>query len=264
MLLILLPIYKYKMRSWITLVEKYSEPNSFLLRHLRDDQFDYHQHWYEICQWAEETDNISEFGEDMSREDLEDSDPSIFNILPEELQSEAAEWVIDYLNTHDPANLPSNHFLSPESKLINRQTWLVHFSDHAHNIARNGFTHGVYDVDKLGLTTYFTHDSKKSGGYNFAFEAQSREAEWAAQKGKYGRHAVVFRNSGVKAWHGSDEENQIIFWGPDVASSDIVELNNDGGDWVVVSHDGREITRGEFPKIIKWIITNYDQYRKIL
>jgi hypothetical protein len=251
------------MRKWINLVEVYSEPNSYLKRFLKNTEFDYYAHWYEIAMWAEQNGHMEEFSDIIGREieDLSDEEPEIFTKLDPDLQTEAAEWVLDWLVTNNPAELPSNHFFSPEDKLIKRTTWLIHFSDQAHNITLNGFTHGVYEPDKLGLTTYYTNDSKKHGGYNFAFEALSNDAIFAANKGKYGKHAVIFQNSGVKAWHDGDSENQIIFWGPDVHPSSIIELRNHYGDWEVVGKN-RILFTGDFERVVKWVILNFHQYRR--
>jgi hypothetical protein len=140
---------------------------------------------------------------------------------------------------------------------------LVHFSDHARKIAQNGFIYGSDDMSKLGLTTYYTKDSKSHGGYNFAFEAQSRDASNAASQGSYGRHAVMFQNSGARAWHMSDEEHQVIFWGQDVDPRSIIELRNDHGDWVV-TNGTRDFYSGDFDQVVKWVIANHSQYRRAL
>lgn len=255
------------MRKWINLLERYSEDNTFLLRHLGNQEFDYYNHWWEITLWAKETGNMEAFeeilGRDLSQDDLRDEEPDLFEKLPNHLQEEAAEWVIDWLSKHNPAELPANQFFSPEKKLIPRQTWLVHFTDHVDAIRHNGFQYGMADLDRLGLTTYFTHDSKKHGGYNFAFEATSRYAENAARKRSYGRDAVMFQNSGVKAYHSGDEEDQIIFWGSDVDVGGIVELRYRDGDWAVVGN-GRDLFTGDFHDTVRWVIRNHQQYRNVL
>ena len=67
---------------------------------------------------------------------------------------------------------------------ITEPVWLTHFSEEAFSIAWKGLTHGMADPEKLGLTTYFKKDSfeKGSGGYNFAFLSDSKEAQWSAHK----------------------------------------------------------------------------------
>jgi hypothetical protein len=258
------------MRKFIDILEKYSSDNAYLLRHLNNSEFDYYRHWSLICLWAEENDHLGDFelGDDAVVDDastLNDYDPEVFLTLPEWQRREAIEWATEYLERHDPSELPSNHYLSAEKKLLPRDTWLVHFTDHAGAVVANGFTHGTSDVDALGLTTYTKHEAKSMGGYNFAFEAGSRHALWAAQKGKYGKQAVMFMNSGVKAWHSSDEEDQIIFWGPEVDRHSIIRLFNEYGDWSV--HDvrtNRPIVTGDFEKVVDWVMRNTRQYARAL
>lgn len=255
------------MRNWINVIETYGSENSHALHTLHDNTFDYYNNWYYVARWASETDNFEifepSFGHVPDEGELQESDPEIFKALPVDIQEEISEWVSDELSRHEPAELPSSHYFHPDKQLIHRQTWLVHFSDAAHHIAYNGFTHGSYDARRLGLTTYYSHDSKESGGYNFAFEALSRDAIHAAESKKYGQHAVLFQNSGVKAWHNGDEENQIIFWGPDVNPSLIFELHNNHGDWEVVGRD-RVYFTGTYDQAVKWVIQNNHQYRKKL
>src|SRR4051812_38904112 len=89
-------------------------------------------------------------------------------------------------------------------------------------------------MDKLGLTKYIGDNEKKYAGYNFAFEALGRDANWSASQGKYGKHAVLFQNSGVHCYHYGDEETQIVFYGADVSPKNIIYLRNEGGDWQVM------------------------------
>jgi len=122
-----------------------------------------------------------------------------------------------------------------------RPTWLVHFTDDPYEIASDGFQYGWDSTEGLGLTTHFTDNARKRGpGYNFAFALGSRDAR-NAERGqhygdspKYGKHAVVFWGGGVEAYHYGDEEDQVIFWGPEVPPSRIFALWNGGDDgWCV-------------------------------
>jgi hypothetical protein len=171
---------------------------------------------------------------------------------------------------NDPADAASTEFLSLQhNRLLPRQTWLVHFTDDPNAIAEQGFAMGTFDMTRLGLTTY-TQNSAKERGYNFAFIADGRHANWAASEGKYGKHAVMFQNSGVHTWHSADEEDQIIFWGADVKPSDIVVLKHHRDDWYVQSHDqrhgytDRSLFAGDFEKCVAWVITNFQQYHRAL
>jgi hypothetical protein len=261
----------------VVVSERYTSNNSWLHQYLKNGEFDPYSGWHWICEWLADNDHLDEVSEALGREitdadELREEEPEVFYKLPEHLQRECAENVIDIIMQHEPEEAPSWAFLdNRRNQLLPRNTWLVHFTDDPYGIASKGFVYGVDQMDKLGLTTYFRNEGgmKARGGYNFAFLANSRDAKFAADKGKYGHHAVVFQNSGVHAYHNSDEENQIIFWGADVSPNDIIVLENEYGDWHVKSRshlrNGKTtLFSGDFENCIKWIIQNANQYRKKL
>lgn len=263
------------------LSEKYSEDNSALHRYLRGgEKFDHYSQWHLVCEWIEKEglfDEVSEIvGEPIEEVDyLEEFDPTIYDKFPDEWKPEIEEYVNDWLINHAPEELPTHHYLSSQDKrLLPAQTWLVHFSDDAAAIAEQGFTVGMYDMSKLGLTTRYSNKSseKSMGGYNFAFIANGRYAKWAAN-GKYGRHCVMFQNSGVRAFHSSDEEEQIIFAGKDVDPQMIILLRNTGDGWAIVARNptrrdgmqnGGYLFVSDFEACVKWITAHYQTYRKKL
>lgn len=260
------------------LAEKYTEQNSHLLRYLNSgDEFDPYSQWYLVCQWVEKHDLLDELSEIVgepvaSADELNDYEPDIFAKFPDEWKSEIAEYVTDWLANHAPEELPSTHYLHPRDKrLLPAQTWLVHFAEpnNAYYISHDGFKYGMYDVTKLGLTTRYTNKSfeKSDGGYNFAFIANGRYANWAASTGKYGRDAVMFQNSGVRTFHSSDEEEQIIFNGKDVDPRMIILLRNTGDGWAVTNRYATNrdyLYVGDFDKCVQWVMANYQTYRKAL
>lgn len=267
------------MRTFINICETYGENNSALLRHLNNPSFDPYRYWSVICMWIEDNDYLpklnatlrSEDREEINADDLSDADPFLFyDIDANGDQYACQQFAIDYMKENEPGAAQSNEFFQPEDALLPRNTWLIHFTDHADSIMASGFTHGTFDMDMLGLTTRYTHDSKKDGGYVFAFEADSRYAWYAARTGRYGKHAILFQNSGVKAYHYGDEEDQIIFWGPDVDKRMLIHLSPDyeGGrgsvDWNVLARDGRVLFTGEITKTIAWVEKNTVQYRRAL
>lgn len=260
------------MRALQSILENYSERNSALLGYLKDGKFDPYSAWWAVCEWVERNDLLgamSRFaGEPInSAEDLQDHEPELFYQLDEIEQNACAEWCVDYIMRHDPANAPTTaHVSLNRNQLIPRVTWLVHFSDEAENIARTGFTHGMDEMDRLGLTTYFTHDAKKRGGYNFAFEATSRHAQNAAWNNKYGLNAVLFQNSGVHCTHYGDEEDQVIFWGADVNPKRMIYLDRPEGVWQVrnVKTGNTLFTADRYLKVVEWVIKNEAQYRRSL
>lgn len=255
------------------LLEVYTRDNSYLRDYLKNDHgFDAHHYWWTIVQWAEDHEEAWEafaeiLGQDfdtLSKDELEEEDPDIFYRLPEHLQKEAAQWAIDYMQRNDPAEVASTeHFSLRSKRLLPRETWLLHFTDDPMAIATEGFALGTMDMTRLGLTTYTSKSAKEMGGYNFAFIADGRYAEWAASQRKYGRHAVMFQNSGVHTWHYGDEEEQVIFWGEDVKPRDIVVLMHHD-DWYVESHDQRRFLAGDFEKCVAWVMANFQQYHKAL
>jgi len=141
-------------------------------------------------------------------------------------------------------------------KPLSDRAWLVHFSNKAAEIAKTGFKYGVNDVTKLGMTGWLAQSTKKHGGYNFAFIANSREALSQSQKGTYGKHAVMFQNSGLRVFHYGDTENQVIFWGKGIDPNKITLLINDGTQWSAFYHNVKPIITGNFRSVVKWVMDN--------
>jgi hypothetical protein len=258
------------MRAKEFIQEIYTEDNGALLRYMKAAEFDPYSHWYEICLWIEDH-YLDEFIELSNTTNFEDVDPEIFYKLPIDIQKQCAETVIEDLMQNNPAEAPTwAHMELSNQKLLPRNTWLIHFTNYPCDIAKQGFTIGVDQMDKLGLTTWTKNTSidKKHGGYNFAFIADSKEV--VRSIGKYGKHAVLFQNSGIKAYHWGDEEEQTMFYGKDVDPKDIIVLINDDDNWQVRGSSKKQgefmivLYSGELNQCIKWIQKNYAQYRKYL
>ena len=118
------------------------------------------------------------------------------------------------------------------------------------------------------MTTWYSQDSKKYAGYNFAFVANTRDASAAARQKKYGKDAVIFQAAGVQAYHYGDNEDQIMFWGPSINKDKLVLLKHDD-DWMVVPNrplrSNREfLKKGDFKEVVHWVMQNYRQYSKVL
>ena len=182
--------------------------------------------------------------------------------LTQQFYAEAASY-----RTGGP-DLPSFLFMDYEGLVQNQ--WLIHFTNDAEGIASNGFTQGMDDYTRLGLTTYFTDDSKQHGGYNFAYllsdfmqYGSDRSGEW-----KYGNECVIFRASGIKVYHHGDGEPQVIFYGN--TASDIIPITRgaysseegyEESGWVVPNgYYGSD----EIEKVVNWIVDNFAQYRNHL
>ena len=239
---------------------------------------------YAADQWGDSF--PAEWGDSTEWETLYDDDPLEFvetNIakFPEDALEAFRDWIIPKLI--DEVDAPSFLYLS-DPKIIRNQ-WLIHFTNNSSSIAKNGFTQGVDDFSTLGLTTYMSKYEKSHGGYNFAFVAEDNflrdvkthdyggNVEW-----KYGDEAVLFRASGVQAYHNGDEEYQTIFWGP--SAKDIVALSQgyywkqiEGEDeseeeegWIVEPCANKESPYGsdDLDDVVGWVMQNFDQYRKML
>lgn len=268
--------------------ETYSQDNGALFRYLKKQEFDPYSYWSECCEWIDANGYLKKIKRYLpkgtklsSGEDLIGEDAELFFKLPKDAQKKCAEFVVGNILEYDPVNAPTwAHMSVRGTKLLPRNTWLVHFTDYPEEIAYHGFTIGIDQMDRLGLTTWMKNDSfdKKHGGYNFAFEALSRDAINSEHRQAYGQHAVLFQNSGVEAWHYGDEENQVMFFGKDVDPRDIIVLRRDGeGSWIVKGRksvksefrdrrysEDRVVFKGDFEGCVKWVIQNFAQYRSTL
>jgi hypothetical protein len=156
-----------------------------------------------------------------------------------------------------------------EGELIRNQ-WLVHFTDmhNAYDIAQNGFTIGVDNMDRLGWTTYLHDYEKERGGYNFAYHW--KDAYRYGSRGhfggtKYGNTAVIFMASGVKTYHYADEEPQVVFYGNTAKHINVIYKNKETDEWEVAAKNRRVLFSNErLDKVIEWFVNNYNNFRSIL
>lgn len=107
--------------------------------------------------------------------------------------------------------------------ILPTSTWLVHFSDHAEKIAKEGFLFGEAQPHKLALTWEpgLKPKSHPGPGFNFAFEALNPTGSgprWDANLWPIGSivsdKAILFQASGLQTTH-YDGFEQIIFIGAD-------------------------------------------------
>lgn len=117
----------------------------------------------------------------------------------------------------------------------------VHFTDHPAAVASEGFAYGVADLRKLDNSMLYGRSS--APGFNFAFEADSREARAFAKSAK---GCVVFEGTGILVDHMGDGERQVVFWGPHVERV-VAALSREvlGEDW-----RGDDGARGTFAKLV--------------
>jgi len=206
----------------------------------------------------EHEDLYDEFGGDV--EELYDRDPTDF---PKDVFNGFYQYFMDHPDMISQEEMPSWWFM--DFKKIIKNQWLIHFTDDASGIARNGFTIGVRELDKLGLTTYFPSDSyeKEEGGYNFAFLLSDLGYAKDGHRYKYGQEAVIFRASGIKVLHHGDREPQVIFVGS--TAKNIVPIRqDDGGAWSIEGGKWSErVVELDSPgQAADWVEDNWEQYRK--
>jgi len=182
-----------------------------------------------------------------------------------------ADYLYDRLDNHAMPGLHSSEYptwtyFSYEGIIKNQ--WLIHFTDNAEGISKEGFKYGVDDMDRLGLTTNVSEFEKKYGGYNFAYLL--KDFQRYGYKGydnyKYGKEAVVFNASGVKLWHHGDEEPQVIFYGNTATNIIAITKSSEDGNWTIYSKiTGQKLVSLEkLEAVVIWISQHFNQYRRHL
>lgn len=243
-----------------------------------------HEYYYFLRDWMEEEDVELELPKNTfiggDGEEFEDEmhDYEIAEWLEREHPDKAkqfAEYLFRKIENYElpinDADYPAWSFFDSEPEIVKNQ-WLIHFTKDAQSIALEGFKYGVDEMTKLGLTTHLGEFDKKYGGYNFAYllkdfdkYGRSSGRGYGSQKYKYGKEAVIFRASGIKLWHHSDQEPQVIFYG-NTANTIIPITAGEENNWAIASNKtGRILYESdELKKVIDWLVTNYNQYKNVL
>lgn len=231
---------------------------------------------YSVINWLDEHCSIDTYNEENDTEystfdELHSDDLRGFiNNLPSKEESRLiSDCVHEVTSSEDNEEAPSSFFFDP-LEIIPRNTWLIHFSNDAKQIHKQGFKHGMYDLNKLGLTTKFHNEDefKKNGGWNFAFIANSSDTKKSIDHdvSKYGYSAVMFQSSGVAVYHHGDQENQVIFQGKYINPRDTVYIEGTRQllsiTWQVMSRDEKILYENDdIRKVINWVEQNYQQYK---
>jgi hypothetical protein len=252
---------EYVTRDIVSLKDYFSMPKSSKMKYL---PYDY---YYFFDDFLDETDTYFERPTDETYDDidliywLENNDSETYNKF--------AQYLFDKITYHElpipDAEYPAWCFYDDKPEIIKNQ-WLIHFTDDAYGIAKNGFKYGVDDMTKLGLTTNLSDFEKEYGGYNFAYTLNDfkKYGKYSHRKSgyKYGDEAVIFRASGIKVWHYGDEEPQVIFYG-NTAKNIIPIISGENSNFGIYSKNDRLLYENDdLPKVVEWIINNYQQYRK--
>lgn len=219
---------------------------------------------YLFQQFAEEND--IDIGYDL------DNEFDGVDTLEPDLVKQYADWLFEKIDDGtlnvEPNEYPAWTYL--DSPVLIKNQWLIHFTNNPNSIADEGFKYGVDDIDKLGLTTYEGDFAKKYGGYNFAYTLNDFSKYAKSNQGwrneyKYGNYAVVFNASGVKLWHYSDEEYQVIFYG-NTARNIIPITQGENEKYGIYSNKTSQLLfeSDELEKVVSWLVKNFVQYRKHL
>lgn len=193
------------------------------------------------------------------------------NVFSSDTYKDFYDFVMRSVDTEDlidPTDLPSWYFM--EFNSIVKNQWMIHFSDFSYKIyGEQKFKYGVDDLTKLGITTKLEDFTKQRGGYNFAYDLKDyskygKFSYGSGYKWKYGEAAVIFRASGIKVDHLTDNEPQVIFQGD--TAKNINMIYQDGNEWFIQNKNTKEplISFDSVEKLVTWFTNNYDQYRKNL
>ena len=178
-----------------------------------------------------------------------------------------------------------------DGKEIVHNEWMVHFSDYADKIAKEGFTKGNDYDGKLKSATY--QRGKTEGGYNYAYLASDVIGGKGYKFLDYLKERetpfVMFKGNGYRFHHNQDEENQVVL--NNVQKGTMVFVRRLYDQWCVLStanpnwkkrtkdinprtederfamYNPRNIIEGilysddDIDKVIKWVMNNFDQYR---
>ena len=156
--------------------------------------------------------------------------------------------------TGDPYELPSWLFM--DFNRVVKNEWCIHFGADSDSIAREGFTGGTEEIERLAYTG--AGQEKHGVGYDFAFPLWERDVD----NNGYGDEAVIFQTSGIEIYHHGDSQNQVIFWGPYAKNFIPIRWSGEQGEWVVEGQDGQILKAGKPSDIAYWAVDNLPQYRK--
>jgi hypothetical protein len=272
---------EYVTNDIVYLKNYFSTPKSQKIKYLP------HEYYYYFDDFLDETDTYFEMPKETRKSDYLDEPDEEVDMFDDnndleliiwlenndkETFKKFAEYLFDKISDNtlpiDPAEYPAWSYFDDSPQIIKNQ-WLIHFTNDANSIAENGFEYGVDDMTKLGLTTSLGEFDKKYGGYNFAYTlndfqkyGRSSYGNWSKSGYKYGNEAVIFNASGIKVWHYGDEEPQVIFYG-NTAKNIIPITSGYGFKFAVYGKNDKILYENDdLPEIVKWIVKNYQQYRK--
>ena len=163
-------------------------------------------------------------------------------------------FVSEMQNIVDYYELPS--WCTMDFNRVVKNEWCIHFGSDSESIAKEGFTGGTEEIERLAYTG--AGQQKRSAGYDFAFPLGERDIDY----NNYGKEAVIFQTSGIEIYHHGDSQNQVIFWGPEAKNFIPIKYDGEVGDWCIYGKNGQVLKSGDPSDILDWAINNLPQYRK--
>lgn len=164
-----------------------------------------------------------------------------------------------------------------------KDCWAVHFTEPeiALDIVKTGFRNGLSgkDLNKNTMTVSSNGKHVENGGYFYAYDAEDLEdADSSLLNVLSNGHAVMFRVNGVKYHNEIDDDDQIMFadnavrdkillyhWDGSVAKGGNGNaLVEDDTLWGVGCVNGSPLFHSTLGNVIKWVVKNFNQYRKQL
>jgi hypothetical protein len=212
--------------------------------------------------WAQE--HYGDTSPDPVIQSVLDDPDKMYEVYLEDISPQVFQAFYDSDEWPPPEAFQKSWNILANPKIVKNQ-WLIHFTEHADAIAQQGFKHGVDDLTQLG--NYLSHALRikaAAGKFNFAYLVSS--SNYRKGLGRFGHEAVVFKASGVSAYHKGDREIQVIFQGD--TARDIVPITREFDGWVAggLGKGGRP-GQDEFkslPEAVNWVVENYGQYKRLL
>lgn len=179
-----------------------------------------------------------------------------------------------------------------DEKEIIHNEWMIHFSDDAQKISKEGFIQGNDYNGKIKSATY--RKNKVEGGYNYAYLASDvlntpNESSFMEYLINRETSFIMFKGNGYRFYHSQDKEKQVVF--NNIQQNTKVFVKKLYDQWCVLLTSDPEWKRREkdidpkpedkeyamnnprnifncvlysdedINRVIKWVMTNFEQYR---
>lgn len=171
------------------------------------------------------------------------NDSGVYYELPSKAKRMFADWlessnIARQIVYDDPQSAPAWMLIEPVTgKILPKNTYVVHFSDHVQDIKANGFKFGIPDINKIALTREHNifggvrRISYNQPGYNFGYQIDG-SIDLDHRAGGYGDGVLLFQTSGMLIHHDGDQEQQVVFWGPSVNTKRAIAITRVDSRWV--------------------------------